>query len=976
MGIGFDAPLALLLLIPAVLLTVVLHVGARRRMGSGRRRAALLVRTLLLAVLVFALAGFQLVLPVDRLATVFVVDLSDSVGNAGREDALAFLRETLKERPDGDVAGIVAFGKEALVERLPSDLADIDRLASAPVKSATDIGAALRLATALFPDDAQKRIVLLSDGNDTTGDGQAEAALAGSRGVRIETRRIGLGEVDEVLVERLTTPSTARLGESVPVVAEIRSNVAQTSTVRLFMKGELAASQPVELSAGVTRVTFDVKPSEAGFYPFRVVVEAALDTFSQNDRADSNTIVKGEPRTLILAGNDEVAKELVAALENQRQLVETIVPEALPTDLASLAAYDSIVLVDVSRLRFNDRQLTALQVYVRDLGKGLVMIGGPKSYGAGGYTKTPLEETLPVDMGVRDRQKQPDIALVVVIDQSGSMAACHCNTFDGGMGGGGSGIGGVQKVDIGKEAILRAAAALTERDQLGVVGFNETAHWIVRTQPLGGVTDLQGQIAGIRADGQTNIFAGLDQAVTSLEGVTATRRHIILLTDGWSTSGQYDAIIAKMKAAGITLSTVGAGGGSNPFLENLAKQGGGRFYDAANPSSIPDIFLKETQQVSGQQIVEETFFPIQTSSSPILRGLDAGLPQLRGYNGTTLKAAAQNVLVTARDDPLLAQWQYGLGRSVAWTSDSTGRWAKDWVAWGGFNRFFSQLVSWTFPGEETDGIEATFETTGGTTALHVQSVEPDGSPRDFYSTTAAVVGPDFEATTVNLAQIAPGVYETSLGEIGPGAYAVRITQSRPGSSPLGRTVGLVAPTAAEYRQLGANEPFLASLRAATGGTVIATALDPWVHDLTATDRFTELWPLLLVLALLLWPLDIALRRMSVGRREFSAAGAWVRGIGSRRRAAGPRTATAEGMLAATERARSSEGRAALRASGSTAPAASAASAVPVQPVAHVAPDAPTEPAAPAAPAAPPAPAASGSDTIARLRDAKRRARDR
>ena len=154
MGISFDTPLALLLLVPALLLTIGLHLGARRRMGSGRRRAALVVRALLLSALVFALAGFQLVLPVDRLASVFVVDLSDSVGNAGREDALAFLRETLKERPDGDVAGIVAFGREALVERLPSELEELDRIASTPVRSATDIGAALRLATALFPDDA------------------------------------------------------------------------------------------------------------------------------------------------------------------------------------------------------------------------------------------------------------------------------------------------------------------------------------------------------------------------------------------------------------------------------------------------------------------------------------------------------------------------------------------------------------------------------------------------------------------------------------------------------------------------------------------------------------------------------------------------------------------------------------------------------------------------------------------------------
>ena len=117
-------------------------------------------------------------------------------------------------------------------------------------------------------------------------------------------------------------------------------------------------------------------------------------------------------------------------------------------------------------------------------------------------------------------------------------------------------------------------------------------------------------------------------------------------------------------------------------------------------------------------------------------------------------------------------------------------------------------MSWTFPGEETGGIEAVFDTKGGKTTLHVESVETDGSPRDFYDTTAVVVGPDFQPSDVSLVQIAPGVYEAPLGEIDPGAYAIRVTQTRPGSSPLGRTVGLVAPTAAEYRQLGANEAFL------------------------------------------------------------------------------------------------------------------------------------------------------------------------
>ena len=992
MGIAFDAPLALLLLIPALGLTFALHAAARRRTGIGRRRVALLVRTLLLSALVFALAGFRLVLPVDRLATVFVVDLSDSVGEAGREDALAFLRESVALMPEGDVAGIVGFGKGALVERLPAEVRDVDRIASTPVRSATDIGAALRLASALFPDDAQKRIVLLSDGNDTTGQGQSEAALAAARGIQVETKVIGLGGAQEVLVQRLTTPSTSRIGEEIEVVADIDSTVAQPATVRLFANGEQVGVKPVELEVGTNRVTFSVKPSEAGFLRFRVRVEAAQNTFSQNDRADSNTIVKGEPRILVVTGDEDVAAELVGALKVERQDVDTTPAAGLSADPLTLATYDSIVLVDVPRPSLTDRQMLALQVYVRDLGKGLVMIGGPQSYGAGGYTDTPIEETLPVDMGVRDRQKQPDIALVVVIDKSGSMDACHCNSFNGGQGGPGAGMAGVRKVDIGKEAILRAAAAMTSRDELGVVAFDQSAHWVVKTQPLGNVGDLQGSIAGIQPLGQTNIFAGLEQAVESLEGVEATRRHIILLTDGWSSSGQYDAIIARMKAAGITLSTVGAGGGSNPFLQQLATQGGGRFYAAANPASIPDIFLKETQQVAGQQIVEEPFHPILTSTSPILRGIDA-LPQLLGYNGTTAKAAAQTVLVTARDDPLLAQWQYGLGRSVAWTSDSTGRWAKSWLGWDGFSKFFSQLVSWTFPGEETGGIEASFVTEGNATKLRVESVGADGSPRDFYSTAVAITTPDLTSKAIGLSQVAPGVYEAPLGEIDPGAYVIRVSQTRPGSAALGRTLGLVAPTPAEYRVLGTNEAFLATLRAATNGRAIETPEGPWRHDLTTNASSTDLWPTLLILALLLWPLDIALRRVSVGRRELVDARRWL--AGGWRRTVAPRTVEVAGMLAARDRAAGSAARAALLRDDDPAPSGAepaARSSGPSSPAAAPQPDGraaraalptPTPSVAQAVVATgssetpvPPIAADDESDTLSKLREAKRRARER
>ena len=186
----------------------------------------------------------------------------------------------------------------------------------------------------------------------------------------------------------------------------------------------------------------------------------------------------------------------------------------------------------------------------------------------------------------------------------------------------------------------------------------------------------------------------------------------------------------------------------------------------------------------------------------------------------------------------------------------------------------------------------------------------DGSPRDFYATSVALIGPDLAAATVNLSQVAPGVYEAPVASLGSGAYAVRVTQTKPGDSPLGRTLGLVAPTAAEYRLLGANEPLLAAIRSATGGSALPTPAAVWVHDLRSTSRSTDLWPWLLVLALLLWPLDIALRRVSLGRRELADGRRWVSDRVHGRRVAA-RTRPVEGMLAARDRAGSAGARTAI-----------------------------------------------------------------
>lgn len=380
--------------------------------------------------------------------------------------------------------------------------------------------------------------------------------------------------------------------------------------------------------------------------------------------------VGGVPRVLLVEGKPGEGQNLKEALAAAEVSAELVAPEAVPADLAGLGDYEAVVLLNVPAQALPVKAVANLPLYVRELGRGLVMIGGDRSYGIGGYSRTPVEEALPVYMDVRNREERPDLALVFVVDKSGSMDSCHCSgpnrqtaQFR---------QGGTPKVNIAKDAVVQASAVLNERDTVGVVAFDGNAHWVLPVQrgPTG--EDIQSALAPVAPEGGTNVRAGLQAAEEALKNVDARIKHVILLTDGWSDGGDNTDIAQRMRDAGITLSVVAAGGGSADYLGQLAAAGNGRFYPVENMEDVPQIFVQETITAVGNYLVEEPFTPRYASPSPILEGLDAGLPQLYGYNGTTAKETATTVLVGLDDAPLLAQWQYGLGRAVAWTSDAKG----------------------------------------------------------------------------------------------------------------------------------------------------------------------------------------------------------------------------------------------------------------------------------------------------------------
>jgi hypothetical protein len=608
--------------------------------------------------------------------------------------------------------------------------------------------------------------------------------------------------------------------------------------------------------------------------------------------------------------------------------------------------------------------MNALPVYVSDLGKGLLMTGGENSFGAGGYLRTPLEKAMPVSMDVRNKEMSPNLALVLAIDKSGSMGRCHCDNPD---------LNqsytrretGQPKVDIAKEAIMRAASALGDQDYLGVLTFDSQPRWALEISQLVDPYSLEQLIGGVQAEGQTNLEAGVKAAYEALQGVDAKRKHIILMTDGWVNEGDLAPLARQMEEQGITLSVVAAGGGSALYLQELSDLGGGTYYPAQDILSVPDIFLKETVTSVGEYIIEEPFFPLPAAPSPVLRGLDpTQLPGLFGYNGTTPKNTARNEIVTPRGDPLLSSWQYGLGRAVAWTSDLKGKWASQWLNWEGFPRFASQLVGWTLPAPGVEGLSAKASVEGGQAAIRLEALDDQGTPLNFLKAQATIIDPDLNSQQVALEQVGAGQYLAQLDASQPGTYLVRLGVNQDDQSLGQLTLGMVVPYSPEYAESGADLGLLEALARATGGGALLEAQQAFVHDLPAADFAAEIWRPLLLAVALLFPLDVAVRRVRLGREDLVRAREWLEERLPQRPQQGTGERRVLGQLfEARQRARQ-------RQSGSDV------GEVRLPP--HLKPNVESRPKDQAAEKGekprPESPDHSGEDPLARLRAAKRRAR--
>ena len=919
MRLSFIFPIALWLF--ALLLPFWwLALAVPRQLSAPRFWASLLTRTALVGTLVFAIAGAQLIQPTARLTTVFLIDSSDSVSPSARGQAEAFVQDALKAMRPGDQAAVVVFGENALVERAPSDATTFGRIGSVPVAARTNLQDAVQLGLALLPADSQQRLVLLSDGGENQGNVLEGSSLATARGVPINfVYSTTSGDGPEALVSALDAPTNIRAGAQFELVTTVESTVAQSARLSLFGGDTLLQARDVQLQAGVNTFRLRLTAAGQGFQRYRAQIVPTLDFRQQNNEAAMLVRVAGSPRVLLVQGQPGEGDNFKDALNAAHIDADLIAPADIPTDLAGLSDYDALVLMNVSAQALPAQAAANLPIYVRELGRGLVMVGGEQSYGVGGYGSTPIEQTLPVYMDVRDRQERPDLALVFVIDKSGSMDACHCSgpnrqtsrSFESGP----------RKVDIAKDAVVQATAVLRANDTIGVVAFDSTAHWTLPAGLRGPNSDaIRAAVAPIEPEGGTNVHAGLVAAQEALERVNARIKHVILLTDGWSGGGDNLDVAAQMRAQGMTLSVVAAGGGSADYLKQIADAGGGRYYPIQNIEDVPQIFVQETTTAIGNYLIEAPFTPSYASPSPILEQLDQGLPPLYGYNGTTLKQSATTVLAGIDDAPVLAQWQYGVGRAVAWTSDFKGKWGKDWVNWPAFPRFAAQLIGWTLPNAASDGVETSVRTEGARTIIDVKLSDADGQPRNGLQMSANVVGAAAFVQATTLTQVAPGEYRASIASPIQGTYIIQVAGTQDGRMVVQSAAGMVVPYSAEYGPGQRNPELLATLARNTGGSQLAQPADAFAHNLAPVYSAREIALPLLLLALLLLPLDIGVRRLILRRGDFGAARIWMRLSRRAREATATERFEQRGVpVEQIERLRAAKARARRKARGEQAP---------------------------------------------------------
>lgn len=886
--VQFDRPMWLLLIPILGVLTWWLSRKSLSGLGVGSRWAALVARVLAIALLSASLAEPQLREESEAVSVTVVVDASRSIPSSAQERIDQYIDAAQSgSRQPQDLLGVITAAEDAYVQSSPSKLVREVQRQFIGARDGTNLDEAVRLAIAASPDDAAGRIVLISDGNETAGSLLRAAEQAKAVGMPVDVLPVEFDFREEVIVEEVQAPSGVRVGETVSLRIVLTTTEAVVGRLSVRQNGNVIDLDPdpsetgslVTLDAGRHVLSVPVTPTRPGPQQYDAVFEplAALDSEGnskatrgdsviENNRASAITFVGSEGTVLIVSETHEEAIPLEDALNAAEIQTRRVTSAGLPATLPEMVAYEAIVLVNQSAYNSTTQQQELLRQYVHDTGGGLVVIGGPDSFGAGGWIGSPLADAFPIRLDPPQKRQMPRGALAIVV---------HSVEIPRG-------------VFYGKQICNAAVDALSRLDLVGIIEYQGLGgtDWVYPISPVGDRTQVKQAINGLQFGDMPSFDPSLRLAFAGLQAAEAGQKHCIVVSDGDPSLSR--SILQQFRQAGITISAVGVNPhspGDLNTLRTMARETGGTYYSVGNNAleTLPQIFVKEAQTLRRALIWEGEAFSPATTGIPTetMRGIGS-VPPITGY----VVAADRDglSLVTLRgkeEDPIAAQWQHGLGRVVTFTSDASSRWGGAWVGWSGFKQFWEQHVRWAMRPSDNASLRVVTETRGEQTAIIVEAFDPDGERLDFARFESRVATPDGQGQSVEIRQVGPGRYEGVFDSSDAGAYVVSMRyraagqdgQVLEGSAQAAST----RPYADEFRALKTNTPLLRQVAATTGGRVLTsdpTQADLWNRaELAMPVALTPAWLAFLITGVGVFLADVGIRRVRIDPR---AIGAWFR----------------------------------------------------------------------------------------------------
>ncbi len=900
-SIAFDSPIYLLLLL---LLPLMWWLGYRSLSGLGqwRRLSALFLRSLVLVILVLALADIQHKRRSDQLTVIYLLDQSLSIPIDQRLAMVDYVNASIEQHHNeahNDRYAVIVFGRDAAVE-IPLVNVSIPlnrRIETLLDPEYTDLATAIQRAKAMFPYDAAKRIVLITDGNQNLGNAQRDARAATASGISIDVVPVMLSARNEVAVEKIDMPAGARRGQPFEMRVVLRNDapIGKEQTVagklRIVRKSgereETIVEQAVEVPPGKRVYTTPEEIDQPDFYTYEAHFtpnDPADDGMTQNNRASAFTQVRGKGHVLLIENWDQQgdADYLVDRLR-QEDIAVTVAPsDRLFTSLAELQRYDSVILANVSRSTgtdadnvssFSNDQISMLERNTREMGCGLIMLGGPDTFGAGGWTNTELEKAMPVNFEIKNAKVTPVGALVLMM-HAGEMP--RANYWQ-------------------KRIAFESIKTLGSRDYCGLVQWNGSDQWLWG-QSRGGLIRVgpNRKMMLARVDrmaiGDMPAFdPALKMAATAFAGLRdAAVKHMIIISDGDPTPSTA-ATLRRFTQQKIKVSTVAVGShgklGSQE-MRKIASVTGGKYYQVKSANALPRIYQREARRIARPLVYEPkpAVRPAIVSQHEILQGLEGGVPPVSGFVLTSVK---ENPLVEVllrsplpvneKNSTLLAVWTYGAGKAVALTTDAGQRWANPWTQWDGYDKLFSQMVRWSMrPTDDLGNFSVATDVRDGKTQVIITAFDQDDQFLNNQSMSGTVVTPEMSSVPLRIEQTAPGRYVGEFPSDVAGSYLMVIN---PGGGKAPIRGGVNVGYSAEYRENTTNLPLLRSLAKMHGpggpaGVLVEGGLaanpkenlqvaNPFRHDLPPASSNQSIWPWLILAGNCLFLADVFVRRVQV-----------------------------------------------------------------------------------------------------------------